>query len=202
MTAHPPPQQPGVAHSQPSSAVGAVGFEQLEKPAEHAELHVPPLHEGEPETCVAEQARPHPPHFVAEEVTSVSQPSLSGAVVVQSAKPALQPEYVHVTPVLHAAPVLFVVSHVTPHAEQFVVVLSAVSQPLVSGDVVTQSPKPGLQLAYVQVVPDVHAGVLLLVVSHTRPHAPQLVADVVVDSQPFALLPVMSQSRNPALHPV
>ena len=50
-------------------------------------------------------------------------------------------------PAAHAAPVLWVVSHATPQPVQLVAVLSAVSQPLVLGAVVTQSPKPGLQLA-------------------------------------------------------
>jgi hypothetical protein len=47
--------------------------------------------------------------------------------------------YVHVVP-LHAAPLLLAVSHARLHPLQFVIELVAVSQPSVSGAVVTQLP--------------------------------------------------------------
>jgi hypothetical protein len=49
--------------------------------------------------------------------------------------------YWHVEP-LHVAPVLWDVSHVSPHPLQLVVVLVAVSQPLVFGGVWLQSAYP------------------------------------------------------------
>jgi hypothetical protein len=47
---------------------------------------------------------------------------------------------------LHAAPLLFTVSHELPQPAQLDVVLSGVSHPLVFGAVVAQSPNPALQL--------------------------------------------------------
>ena len=193
----PAPQHAVPAHSHPSSAAGAAGFLQFLKPALHAELHTPAAHVGDPDTFDEEQPRMHEPHFVAFEFTSVSHPSVSGAVVVQSPKPALHPVYVHVLPV-QPAPVLRVVSQASPQPLQLVVVFSGVSQPLRSGAVVTQSPNPGLQLEYVQVVPELQAAPLLLTVSQTLPQPVQLVAVAVDVSQPLVLLPEVSQSTNPA----
>jgi hypothetical protein len=48
-------------------------------------------------------------------------------------------------PATHAAPRLVAVSHFTPHAPQFAIVLSADSHPSVSGGEVLQSPNPGEQ---------------------------------------------------------
>jgi hypothetical protein len=58
----------------------------------------------------------------------VSQPPVFGAVVSQSAYPATHPVYMQVTP-LQVAPTECVVSHATPHAPQFAIVSSGVSQP-------------------------------------------------------------------------
>jgi hypothetical protein len=76
----------------------------------------------------------------------VSQPFVSGGVVLQLAKPAAQPVYRQVVPpsVSQAAPVLCVVSHVPPHAAHAAAVV-IFSHPSVSGGVVLQSANPGLQ---------------------------------------------------------
>jgi hypothetical protein len=137
---------------------------------------------------------------VVVEPVNVSQPSASGAVVLQSAQPGAHPEYSHVVP-LHAAPVLCVVSHVTPQPLQLVVVFVCVSQPSVSGAVLVQSAHPGEQLAYEQVVP-LHVAPPLCSVSHAAPQAPQLVVVMVAVSQPSGSGAVFVQSANPATHPV
>jgi hypothetical protein len=89
-------------------------------------------------------ARPQPPQLVMVFV-AVSQPFAFVPDVSQSPKPTAQPLYVHF-PATHAAPRLVAVSHFTPHAPQFEIVLSADSQPSVSGGDVMQSPYPGEQL--------------------------------------------------------
>jgi hypothetical protein len=91
VTAQPVPQHAGVAHSQPSSAVGAVGLLQLLKPALHVDSHLPAVHVAAA-TCTEEQARPQSPHAVVAVLMFVSHPPRSGAVVVQFLKPALHPE--------------------------------------------------------------------------------------------------------------
>jgi hypothetical protein len=72
-----------------------------------------------------------------------SHPSVSGAVAeLQSNFPELH-VYVHVAPVHAGVPV--VVLHALPQALQFVVELSCVSQPSLSGAVFLQSPQPEAQ---------------------------------------------------------
>jgi hypothetical protein len=65
VTAQPPVvvQQPGVAHSQPSSAVGAVGFEQLEYPESHVGEHVPVALQAVADAFAVEHARPQAPQL-------------------------------------------------------------------------------------------------------------------------------------------
>ena len=85
---------------------------------------------------------PHPPQLEMV-VVDVSQPSVSGGVsLLQSAWFALHVYWqvvpVHVAPAVPAEPGG---AHAVPHALQWLVVLSGVSQPSVSGGVVAlQSP--------------------------------------------------------------
>jgi hypothetical protein len=158
-----------------------------------------PLTHDAPRLCTVSQVCPHAPHVVVEPV-NVSQPSASGAAVLQSAQPGAQPEYSQVVP-LHVAPVLCVASHVTAHPLQFVVVLVCVSQPLRSGAVFVQSAHPGEQPAYEQVVPS-HVAPPLCSVSQAAPHALQLVVVFVRVSHPSESGAVFVQSANPARHPV
>jgi hypothetical protein len=64
VTAQPVAQQPGVAHSHPSSAFGAAGFAQLECPDLHFGSHVPAFEHVVDVAFVVEHARPHSPQFV------------------------------------------------------------------------------------------------------------------------------------------
>jgi hypothetical protein len=89
-------------------------------------------------------AFPHPPQSVVVDV-DVSHPSVFGAPVLQSAKPGLQLVYLHVVP-SQLAPFECSASHLFPHPAQLVMVFVGVSQPSRSGAVVTQSPKPALQV--------------------------------------------------------
>ncbi len=100
--------------------------------------------------------------------------------MLQFAKPVLQLEYLQVPEVVsQVGALLLVVSQDVPHALH-VLDAAMVSQPFVSGGVVSQSANPGLQPVYVQVTPSLHVAPRLLVVSHALPHAPQLAA---VDSE-------------------
>jgi hypothetical protein len=63
VTAQPVEQHPGVAHSHPLSAVGAVGFEQLEYPALHVGEHVPAAVQDVDDAFSVEHARPHAPQL-------------------------------------------------------------------------------------------------------------------------------------------
>jgi hypothetical protein len=115
---------------------------QSAQPAEHpVYLHVVPSHVA-PVLWVVSQVRPHALQFDVVSVC-VSQPSESGAVLVQSAQPGLQPVYLQVVP-SQVAPTLCVVSHVTPHALQLLIVFVLVSQPSVSGAVLVQSAQPAM----------------------------------------------------------
>lgn len=185
--------------SQPSSAVGVVGNRQLAKPAAQVDVQVPGEEQASVAVWVVEHARPHAPQFDVEALVSVSQPSRSGAVVVQSRKLPVQPLYVHAEPVQPDG-VLCVVSHAAPHAPQFDVVFNGVSHPSMSGAVVTQSPWPGLQV-YVHFVP-VHVSGLLFVVSQAAPHALQFDVVVIEVSHPFVSRPDVSQLPYPARQPV
>jgi serine/threonine-protein kinase len=122
--------------------------------------------------CVVLHAAPQAPQLLVVFV-GVSQPSLSGAVLVQSAHPAAHAAYTHVVP-LQLAPELWVASHAMPHALQFVVVSVGVSHPSVSGAVLVQSARPAAQPVYSQLVP-LHVAPWLFLVSHAAPHAVQFV---------------------------
>ncbi len=129
-----------------------------------------------------------------------SQPSVSGAVAaLQSARPALH-VYVHVAP-LQEAPLLWVESQATPHLLQLDTDDSELSQPSASGDVVVQSAYPALQLVYEHVVP-LQDRPLEWVESQMVPHAPQLVGDVRLLSQPSESGGVLLQSAQPETHPL
>ena len=86
------------------------------------------------------------PHALQFDVVErfVSQPLVSGGVVLQSAHPGAQLAYVHALPV-HVSPTLCAVSQLWPHPAQFVLDAMRVSQPSVSGGVVLQSAQPGWQ---------------------------------------------------------
>jgi hypothetical protein len=99
--------------------------------------------------------------------------------------------YEQVVPLQLAAPVF--VLHAAVHEPQLAVDESDDSQPLVLGAVVTQSAKPFAHPVYVQLPPEQPAPVLVLV-SHARPHAPQLLAVVICVSQPFVSGGVVLQS--------
>jgi hypothetical protein len=91
--------------------------------------------------------RPHPPQL-AGVVIWVSQPFVSGGVLLQSAKPAAQLVYLQVglpASASHVPPLLWIVSHEVPHELQVAVAATCVSQPSVSGAAVLQSTYPGLQ---------------------------------------------------------
>ena len=120
MTAQPPLQQPGVAHSHPSSAAGGSGAPQLENPLLHVGAHAPPAPHVVAVAFAVEQARPHAPQ-AAVVVVLVSQPLLSTPLMSQSPYPAAHPVYVHL-PLGHVAPLLWVMSQVTPHDPQLVTV--------------------------------------------------------------------------------
>ncbi len=129
-----------------------------------------------------------------------SQPSVLGAAfALQSARNVLH-VYAHVVPLHVGVPV--VVSHVLPHALQFVMDDSDVSHPLVSGGVRSQSSQPCAQPEYWQ-SPDEHVGLMLCpdVTSHAWPHAPQLAGVERLVSQPSVSGGVVLQSAHPEAHP-
>ncbi len=99
-----------------------------------------------PLLLLVSQLRPQAPQFDAV-VMLVSQPFVSGGVLLQSAKPDLQLEYKQTAPleVSQVSKLLWIVSHDWPQAAQEAAAVSEVSQPLVSGGVVSQSAYPGLQ---------------------------------------------------------
>ncbi len=143
------PQQPGVAHSQPSVS-GAVAALQSDAPLLHVYEQLPPLH-ASAEAFVAVQAMPHAPQFEVV-VVCVSHPSTSGAVAaLQSPKPVSQ-VYEQVVPLQLEAEALSPL-HTVVHEPQVETEESEVSQPLRSGGVVVQSAKPVSQPAYWHVVP-------------------------------------------------
>lgn len=122
---------------------GAV-LEQSAKPAAHPVYWQLPPEQLAPLLVFVSHARPHAPQLVAV-VTCVSQPFVSGGVVLQLAKPILQLAYLQVPVVVSQVGVLLlVVSQDVPHALH-VLDAAMVSQPFVSGGVVSQSAKPVLQ---------------------------------------------------------
>jgi hypothetical protein len=103
--------------------------------------HVVPLQLA-PLLCVVSQTVPQAPQL-AGDVKLLSQPSVLGGDLLQSAQPETQPVYVQLVPP-QAPPKLFEASQETPHAEQ-PADATGVSQPSVSGGVVSQSAQPGAQ---------------------------------------------------------
>ena len=98
-----------------------------------------PLHESPP-LWVVSQASPHPLQFAVVFV-GVSQPFVSGAAVLQLAKPWCRIPCRGIVDPLQVSPLLCVVSHAAPHALQLDVVFVWVSQPSESGGVLAlQSP--------------------------------------------------------------
>jgi hypothetical protein len=134
---------------------------------------------------------------VSVDVREVSQPSVSGAVVRQSAQPVAQ-LYVHVVPVQPTA-VALVVLHCFPQAEQLVVDDSEVSQPSVSGAVVSQSAQPAVQLVYWQVVPSQVAPVLRVLLQ-AAPHVVQFETVFSAVLQPERSGAAGLQSPHPEAH--
>jgi hypothetical protein len=149
-----------------------------------------------PMLCVASQPTPHAPQLEVEE-SDVSQPSVSGGALLQSAHPDAQPVYVHVVP-LQLAPRLCpeVVSHVCPHAPQLAEADTCVSHPLVSGGAAAQSAHPDAQPVYVH-PPPLQAAPVLWVVSHDWAHIAQLRVVLRFVSQPSVFGGALMQSPQP-----
>jgi hypothetical protein len=167
--------------SQPLSGLPS----QLSKPVLQPGLQTPALQLGVPFSAV--QVWPQVPQSAVVFV-AFSQPSLS--VPLQLPKFALQ-EPILQLPVVHVGVALARVQ-VVPQAPQFVLVLSAVSQPF--GRLESQSPKPvPVQLG--TQTPPVHA-FGALVCEQTMPQPPQLDVPCAV-SQPVAV--ELSQLKNPLL---
>jgi hypothetical protein len=95
-----------------------------------------------PVLCSVSHTVPHAPQLPGE-VRLLSQPSVSGGDLLQSAQPSTQPVYEQLVPP-QVPPKLCVVSHATPHAPQ-PAAATGVSHPSVSGAVVSQSAQPGAQ---------------------------------------------------------
>jgi hypothetical protein len=133
-----PLQHPGLAHSHPS-VLGAVPALQSVWPLLHAYEHFVPSQLGWPVRVLHALVIGQPPQLDVE-FSEVSQPLVSGAVVVQFFQPEAQPVYLQVAVPLveHEAPVLCDVSQATPQLPQFWTVVTCVSQPFVSGGVVLQ----------------------------------------------------------------
>jgi hypothetical protein len=98
--------------------------------------------------CTVSQALPQAPQFAALE-SDVSQPFVSGGVVLQFASPGWHFWYTQValapaSEMSQTAPMLLIVSHDLPPQTSHVLVATAFSQPLVSVPLVSQSAKPGL----------------------------------------------------------
>jgi hypothetical protein len=121
------------------SASGAVVLQSAQPVAQPEYSHVVPLQVA-PVLCIVSHEAPQALQLVVV-LVAVSQPSVSGAVFVQSAHPGEHPVYAHVVP-LQLAPPLCSVSHAAPHALQLVGVFVFVSQPSVSGAVLVQSAYP------------------------------------------------------------
>jgi hypothetical protein len=93
-----------------------------------------------------------------------------------------------------------VVLHALPHPAQFDVVFVGVSQPFVSGAVLSQSAKNPTHPVYEHFVPS-HVAPLLCVVSQTLPHPPHDDVDDDDDSHPSVSGGAVLQSRKPDEHP-
>jgi hypothetical protein len=106
-----------------------------------------PPEQAAPRLCAPSHARPQAPQLLVV-VICVSQPLVSGGVVLQLAYPDPQLVYLQVAPpvpIWQVAPLLCVVSQAIPHALHVADIGTFVSQPLVSGAVVSQSAYPELQ---------------------------------------------------------
>jgi hypothetical protein len=141
------------------------------------------------------QTLAHAPQVSGDD-SDVSQPFVSGGVVLQSAQPGAQPVYVHVVPE-QVCPRLCTVSQPPPHTAQ-VDPVTCVSQPFVSGGVVSQSAHPGAHPAYVHVVP-VQIAPVVCVVVHMAPHAPQLSTVSVGPHPTGASTPVSAVAASPSV---
>ncbi len=158
----------------------------------------PPLHENPQAELLQNElalARPghalaHAPQWLALLVVLVSQPLV--ALPSQLPKPAPHDATWH-EPEAHVALPLLTL-HVRPHIPQWLLLLSAVSQPFAG--IASQLPKPAVQLERVH-APAVHAAAPLAN-EHALPHIPQCAVESREVSQPLAALP--SQSPKPALH--
>jgi hypothetical protein len=132
--------------------------------------------------------------------SELSHPFVSGGVVLQSAQPEAHPLYVQLEmDETQIAPVLCTVSQLWPQAPQLGPD-TGVSQPLVSGGVVSQSAHPVAQFMYWQVVP-LQLGPRLCCVSHASPHAPQLDTVARDVSQPLVSGPASLQWSQPDTQP-
>jgi hypothetical protein len=141
---HPPHVAVDESDDSQPFVLGAVVTQSAYPPAQPVYWQLPPLQLA-PLLVLVSHARPHAPQFVAV-VTCVSQPLVSGGVVLQSAYPCPQLVYLQVAPLLpiwQLAPLLCVVSHDVPHALH-VADATFVSQPSVSGLFVSQSAYPEL----------------------------------------------------------
>jgi hypothetical protein len=124
--------------------LGAELLQSAQPGAHPTYVHVPLLHPG-PVLCNVSQTVVQFPHVLGDD-RELSHPSVSGAFVLQLAYPGAQPPYWHVVP-LQLGLVLCAVSQAAPHAPQFVMLESDVSQPSVSGGVLLQSAQPDSQPA-------------------------------------------------------
>ena len=111
-----------VMHSHPSVSAPTEALQSV-RPALQTYVHEAPVHDGVP--LVMLHATPHAPQLVVV-VVEVSHPLVSGAAVLQSAKPGAQLEYEHVVP-LHVGPTLREVSQTLPQPPQVVVLPRLVS---------------------------------------------------------------------------
>jgi hypothetical protein len=188
----------GVSH--PSVSGGAV-LQSAQPVSQPEYTHVgvePEVLQLSPWLCVVSHVSPHAPQLLA--LVGVSQPSRSGAALLQSAYPGAQPAYLHVVP-SQEAPVLWVVSHCRLHPVQLLGVSVGVSQPFVSGAVLSQSAQPVAHPAYVQLSPTQLSPVLWSV-SHAFPQPAQFEVVVVGVSQPSVFGAVLLQSAKPVSQPV
>lgn len=133
----PPAQHEGVAHSQPSVSGGEPAL-QSEWFASHVYEQLSPLHAAAV-ALFGVHTSPHALQLLVV-LVGVSQPSVFGAVVVQSAQPDAH-TYEHVVP-LQLAVATLVLPQATPHAPQLEVEVSEDSQPSVSGLALLQSAYP------------------------------------------------------------
>jgi hypothetical protein len=86
-------QHPGVAHSHPSSGVGAAGLLQLEKPELQVGEHVPPAVQLVAEVLVVAQPRPHAPQLVAVSVDpQPASPPDPDPLLLPESSPASSPD--------------------------------------------------------------------------------------------------------------